>query len=32
MTTGSFVAMMPPEMMELHTRPQFAFQADAQSP
>ncbi len=32
MSAQSFVAMMPREMMELHTRPLFAFQADVAKP
>ena len=32
MSTPSFVAMMPQEMMVLHTRPLFAFQADVAKP
>ena len=32
MSTQSFVAMMPHEMMELHTRPLFAFQAAVAKP
>jgi hypothetical protein len=32
MSTPSFVAMMPQEMMLLHTRPLFAFQADVAKP
>jgi hypothetical protein len=32
MSTQSFAAMMPREMMELHTRPLFAFQAAVAKP
>src|SRR5215467_8077646 len=32
MHTQSFMAMMPPEMMELRTKPLFAFQADVAKP
>ena len=32
MTTESFVAMMPREMMQPLTRPLFAFQADVAKP
>jgi Protein of unknown function (DUF3237) len=32
MSTQSFVAMMPREMMELRTRPLFAFKADVAKP
>ena len=32
MTTQSFLAMMPREMMQLHTRPLFAFQVDVAKP
>jgi hypothetical protein len=32
MCTQSFAAMMPHEMMELHTRPLFAFQAAVAKP
>jgi hypothetical protein len=32
MTTQSFLAMIPPEMMQLRTRPLFAFQVDVAKP
>jgi hypothetical protein len=32
MSTQSFVSMIPHEMMKLHTRPLFAFQADVAKP